>query len=173
MKHSIIKGDIFKYAREGAFNLLVHGCNTQSLMKSGIAVDMVKLFSCNTFDLELQGEDINKLGMIDYEEFWVSPQEIISYDSQPDYPSHHLIVINAYTQAFPRIPLTGNIPLDYEALTLCFRKINYAFPQYTLGIPYMIGCGKAKGNIDTVKNIILKECSDLKEILFYDNNTSK
>jgi hypothetical protein len=47
--------------------------------------------------------------------------------------------------------LTGStVALDYEALTLCMRKINYTFTGKHIGLP-MIGCGLAGGDWNIVK----------------------
>lgn len=51
-------------------------------------------------------------------------------------------------------------PLDYEALTLCMRKMNMIFKGMKIGFPYVIGCGLAGGDKDVVINIIKKELKD-------------
>ena len=54
-------------------------------------------------------------------------------------------------------------PLDYEALTLCLRKINHIFKGKHIGLP-LIGCGLAGGVWDYHK---LPKTSD-EEIEIYE-----
>ncbi len=80
-----------------------------------------------------------------------------------------LTIVNAYTQyGFGRNHSNGTqIPLDYEALTLCMRKINHVFKGQHIGLP-QIGCGLAGGDWNHVKAIIqteLKNC-DVTVVIF-------
>ena len=72
-----------------------------------------------------------------------------------------LTIVNAYTQyGFGRNHSNGTqIPLDYEALTLCMRKINHNFKGKHIGLP-QIGCGLAGGDWLRVKSIIQTELKD-------------
>lgn len=163
MESKIIKGDLIELAFEGKFDVIAHGCNCFCTMGAGIAPQMAKAFGCNTFKLEedkYKG-DINKLGQI---------EALLRFID--DVGIEGVIVVNAYTQyGFGKNHPNGlEKPLDYEALTLCFRKINNLFKGMILGLPYMIGCGLAGGDINTVKAIIEKECKDLKEIIYCDVN---
>lgn len=176
MKYSIIKGDLIQEALNGRFDVITHGCNTQCTMASGLAPQMAKAFGCDIFPME-QYSSVNKLGCIDSKvfayiqrsRFTLTPDNIESFRHSKKFDMI-LTVVNSYTQAFPGRPLLGSIPLDYISMRLCFRKINYLFKDKILGLPYMIGCGLAGGDIDTVKSLILYECKDLKEIVFCDIN---
>lgn len=66
-----------------------------------------------------------------------------------------LIVVNAYIQYKP------GRNLDYDALTLCMRKINMEFGGKHVGLP-CIGCGIAGGLKTKVEKIIRKELKDCK-----------
>ncbi len=142
-----IKGDLIKLAQEGHFDVIAHGCNCFCTMRSGIAPQMAKAFEAHQTPLEdtYYKGDINKLGQID----WFIPD---------DYPK--LIVINAYTQYnYGNEPNT--VYLDYDALTLCMRKINHMFKGKHVGLP-QIGAGKAKGDWSKILHIIeteLKDCT--------------
>lgn len=59
---------------------------------------------------------------------------------------HQLDVVNAYTQFMYGINHIDGVskPLDYEALTLCLKKINYIFKGKHIGLP-LIGCHLAGG----------------------------
>ena len=72
-----------------------------------------------------------------------------------------LTVVNSYTQyKYGKNHSDGvQRPLDYEALTLCMRKINETFKGKHIGLP-KIGCGLAGGSWDMVKKIIQKELCD-------------
>jgi len=114
---------------------------------------MAKAFGCDEFTMEgfLFKEDLNKLGCIDYEEKAIGL-----------FPESKLLtVVNAYTQyGFGSNHSNGSsTPLDYEALTLCMRKINHTFKGQHIGLP-QIGCGLAGGDWNRVKEIIQRELRD-------------
>jgi O-acetyl-ADP-ribose deacetylase (regulator of RNase III) len=156
-----INGDLIKLALEGKFDVIAHGCNCFCTMGAGIAPQMAKAFGCDKYPMEkssLKG-DINKLGCIDWKEYE-------GFDLKSEYI---LYVINAYTQyGFGSNHSNGTqTPLDYEALTLCMRKINHVFKGQHIGLP-QIGCGLAGGNWFVVKQIIqteLKDC-DVTVVIF-------
>lgn len=145
-----IEGDLFKYTEEGMFDIIAHGCNCFCTMGAGIAVEMAKRFRANEYTLE-QDEykgDINKLGTIEYHKHWVGESK--------------LIVVNCYTQYKYGINhIDGDTkPLDYEALTLCMRKINHVFKGKSIGLP-LIGCHLAGGDWNIVKPLLQKELKDM------------
>lgn len=79
MNYKEIEGDLITYARNGMFDVIVHGCNCLCSMGAGIAPQMAKNFNCDKFPLEsdeFKG-DINKLGSIDYKNFEVSTMSVI------------------------------------------------------------------------------------------------
>jgi hypothetical protein len=51
-------------------------------------------------------------------------------------------------------------PIDYNALALCFTKINHLFKDYHLGIP-KIGAGLAGGDWELILKIINKSTPDV------------
>lgn len=148
-----IDGDLIKLALGGSFDVITHGCNCQSNMGAGIAPQMAKAFQCDRFKYEgskYRG-NINKLGNIDYEE------PILASGKK-------LIVVNSYTQyRYGRNHTDGvSKPLDYEALTLCMRKINFLFEGMgmRIGLP-KIGAGLAGGDWSVIEGIIQKELRDM------------
>ena len=160
MNYQEIEGDLIKFAKESKFDVIAHGCNCFCTMGAGIAPQMAKEFGCDKFALEkpwYKG-NINKLGCIDFNKIDLATREIV-HSCNP--VSESLYVINAYTQYYyGRNHEDGvDIPLDYEALTLCMRKINFRFKGRHIGLP-QIGCGLAGGDWDRVKSIIQSELCD-------------
>lgn len=141
----VIKGDLIKLALAGEFDVIAHGCNCFCTMGAGIAPQMARTFGANHFRLERRSYegDYNKLGQIDWDN------------------TMRPTVVNAYTQyGFGRNHSNGtDIPLDYDALTLCMRKINHQFKDKHIGLP-QIGCGLAGGDWNRVSQIIEKELKD-------------
>lgn len=167
MKYQEIEGDLIKLALEDKFDVIAHGCNCFCRMKRGIAPQIAKAFRVDEYNYEtlLWEGDINKLGQIQY--YWMNPKNVRELvDTQSKI--HTLAVVNAYTQYHWD---TQTKPLDYEALTLCLRKINHTFKGKHIGLP-LIGCHLAGGiwdktHIDAdivhkdVKTIIQEELKDM------------
>jgi O-acetyl-ADP-ribose deacetylase (regulator of RNase III) len=145
--YSEVTGNLITMALNGEFDVIIHGCNCFSTMRAGIAVDMAKVFGCDKFPMELdKSNPIGKLGCIDVQSFALAK------------PREELHVINAYTQFnFGR----SSVQLNYEAITSCLRKVNYRFKNKHIGIPYVIGCGNAGGDLDRVLEIIKRELRDM------------
>jgi len=141
-----VKGDLIELAKEGSFDVIVHGCNCFCTMGAGIAPQMAQAFGADKFPLEkaeYKGA-INKLGMID---------------------SHlvgNVVVANAYTQyGFGANHEGGSkMPLDYQALILCLKKLNHTYEGKKIGLP-QIGCGLAGGDWDIVKGLIQKHMKNV------------
>lgn len=148
MKYTEVHGDLIKLTLEGEFDAIAHGCNCFCVMGAGIAPQMARAFGADKFPLEhprYRGS-INKLGMIDVGEYHLPTTKRVS-------------IINAYTQYDTKPTYLGQA-LDYEALTLCFRKINKRFRGKKLGLP-QIGCGLAGGSWSIVKKLIHAELIDV------------
>lgn len=184
-----IEGDLITLAKAGKFDVIAHGCNCFCTMGAGIAPQMAEAFSCDEFDLELtsytdydeEGEeytvetknrgDINKLGNIEYQHqyLWFKHPKAkdglaiaMGHKSVGQADVKDLFVVNAYTQyKYGRNHKDGvDIPFDYEAFTMCMRKMNKIFEGKHIGLP-QIGAGLAGGNWQKIKQIIkdeLKNC---------------
>ena len=142
-----IDGNLITMAKQSKFDVIGHGCNCFCTMKSGIAPQMAKAFGCDTFNMESSGHygDINKLGCIDWETKEIDPFS-------------KLIVVNLYSQ-YEYGYKDGVVYLDYDALRMCFRKMNHNFKNHHIGLP-KIGSGKAKGDWEKIKEIIKEELID-------------
>jgi O-acetyl-ADP-ribose deacetylase (regulator of RNase III) len=171
-----IKGDLIKLAIEGNFDVITHGCNCFCTMGAGIAPQMAKAFGADKFRLEspeFRGE-INKLGCIDYKSIYRPTKKEIPIGNTKelfmDFGSKDLIVVNSYTQyRYGRNHYDGDkTPVDYDAITMCMRKINHKFPGKEIGLP-LIGAGLAGGDWGRIKEIILKELKDLSIIIVHYN----
>lgn len=160
-----IDGDVVKLAKEGAFDVVVHGCNCLSTMGAGVAPQMAKAFGCDRFEMELWGPAIEKLGNIDYETLYFEDNKI--WTKYPDeggkWATVKLTVVNAYTQyMYGRNHADGvAAPFDYEAFTICMRKMNHIFKGKHIGMP-KIGSHLAGGDWDRIEKIIEVELSDCK-----------
>ena len=151
-----IEGNLITLALEGEFDVITHGCNCLCNMGAGIAPQMVKAFGVDQYNLEsfTHRGDINKLGQV---EWLIERKGPIPF------------VVNSYTQfSYGKNHSDGvSKPLDYDALTLCMRKINHRFKGKRIGLP-QIGCGLAGGDWNVVKKIIqteLKDC-DITVVIF-------
>jgi len=159
-----IEGDLIKLAKQGTFDVITHGCNCLSNMGAGIAPQMAKAFGVDKFQMELWGSTIGKLGCIDYETFVIGQNAIWSLeDADNKLGEPELAVVNSYTQYRYGKNHTDGVskPLDYEALTLCMRKINTTFSGKHIGLP-KIGAGLAGGDWNKIKKIIQTELKDMK-----------
>jgi hypothetical protein len=157
-------------------------------MGAGIAPQMAETFGCDNFKMEMlsymecdeEGNEwkeetdnrgnINKLGTIDWQKQYIWFKHPMSKEpvvmnhrtvGQPD--TQPIIVVNSYTQYhYGRNHADGvSNPLDYEALTLCMRKINHQFKGKHIGLP-KIGAGLAGGDWNRIKKIIQTELRDMK-----------
>ena len=146
MEYKEIDGDLIVLARDGYFDVIAHGCNCFCTQKKGIAAQMALVFDTDTYPMEdkqYRG-DINKLGNIDYDYYWNREED-----------ERELIVVNCYTQ-FQYATKLSKPPIDYEALTLCMRKINKIFSGKRVGLP-KIGSDLAGGDWSVINNIIKTE----------------
>jgi len=141
-----IKGNLITLAQQGKFHLITHGCNCFCKMSSGIAPQIKEAFP-NAWEADLRTSkgDFNKLGNYSFG-FW-----------------KELTIINSYTQYNYNVT---EKPLDYEALTMCMRKINHEWSGLSIGLP-KIGAGLAGGDWNKIKSIIERELKDMDVTIVY------
>lgn len=146
-----IKGDLIKFAKEGHFDVIGHGCNCFCTMEAGLALQMVKAFGTDQGDLEqliFKGEK-SKLGNI----------EILKRRNNND---ERLFIVNMYTQYKP------GKDLSYKALLNTLQELNRVFANQHIGLP-QIGCGIAGGDWEVVSKLIRNNLKDCKvTIVIYD-----
>lgn len=170
MKKEIIKikGDLISLAKAGEFDVIAHGCNCFCTMGAGLAPQMAKEFGCDKFPMESEDQigNINKLGCIDYKKFKRPHPQGLRL-------AHPLYVVNCYSQyGFGLNHKKGTAhPLEYEALAMCFRKMNYEFKGMHIGLPW-IGCGLAGGSREKVAELIEKIFTDCTVTIVNYNGTA-
>jgi len=137
MKH--INGDLLKLALEGKFDIIMHGCNCFCTMGSGIAKQIKEQFpEAYEADLKTKKGNILKLG-----NFTIAEVK----------REYTFKIINCYIQyRYGR----EQVQVDYEALTLCMRKINSLYSNKRIGLP-LIGAGLAGGDWNKIEKIIETE----------------
>lgn len=159
-----IEGDLIQLAREGTFDVITHGCNCLSNMGAGIAPQMAKAFGADEFEMEKWGPSIEKLGCIDWQTLFLDRNiKGLLKNNKETEDDIKLTVVNSYTQFRYGSNHTDGVskPLDYEALTLCLRKINTLFGGKHIGLP-KIGAGLAGGDWNRIQKIIQTELKDMK-----------
>jgi O-acetyl-ADP-ribose deacetylase (regulator of RNase III) len=145
-----IEGDLITMALEGNFDVIAQGVNCFCTQKKGLAVEFVKNFRTDQYEMEQPQHkgDINKLGTIEY-------------DYRFQNKGKELIVVNCYTQySYAKKGEIGDLFLDYDALKLCVKKMNHIFKGKKIGLP-KIGAGLAGGDWALIQLIIetyLKDC---------------
>ncbi|MEM0923296.1 MAG: phosphatase [Pseudomonadota bacterium] len=124
-----IEGDLIQLALDGAFDVIVHGCNCFHAMNAGFAKPIAQGFpEALEADKANPYGDAGKLGTI-------STAEIRRGKA-------HFTIVNAYTQHHWR---GDGRKVSYDAVDTCFRAIAAAFPEVRIGYP-MIGAGLAGGD---------------------------
>lgn len=165
-----ITGDIIAFADEGNCDVVIQGNNCFCTQGAGLAPQFVRAFSSDKFPMEHPSTagDINKLGQIDYASFYVKKGagKLVYTTDKTDSSRlkngyKRVRAVNCYTQyGFGANHKNGTkAPIDYEALTLCLRKINHTFKGMHIAVP-QIGCGLAGGDWNIVKKIIQQELKD-------------
>jgi O-acetyl-ADP-ribose deacetylase (regulator of RNase III) len=134
---NVITGDLLRFALDGRFDVIVHGCNCQCAMGKGIALSIKQQFpEAYEADLRTAKGDRAKLGTI-------STAEV-------ERPPARFTVVNAYTQFHWR---GEGVLADYDEIRSAFGVIKRQFAGRRIGYP-RIGAGLAKGDWNTIAAII-------------------
>ncbi len=137
-----IYGNLVKMAKNGYFDLISHGCNTQKNFGAGIALEIKKAFP------------------LSYEKDKNSSSIMGDYSVCVDYPE--CVIVNSYTQKFVgKSKASSDSEYHrYEAIRSCMKKINEEFKGKHIGLP-LIGCGLAGLKWSKVKKILQEELIDM------------
>jgi O-acetyl-ADP-ribose deacetylase (regulator of RNase III) len=139
LKHT--KGNLLDLAEQGAFDVIVQGCNCFNTMGSGIAREIRQRYpQAYEADLQTNKGDIMKLGN------WTS------------YDTGTFRIINAYTQYGFNAGGNNADVFEYLSFQLILQKLMEKYGKQDIGFPY-IGMGLAGGN----KEKIIKMIEDFAE----------
>lgn len=130
---NLVKGNLLDLAEAGEFDVIVQGCNCFNTMGGGIAKEIATRYPmCAEIDRLTERGDHMKLGN------WT------------EFDSGKFIILNAYTQYNMS---TGQDVFEYNAFALILQKIEHAYGNKRIGLPY-IGMGLAGGKKDVIINMI-------------------
>ena len=156
-----VKGDLVKLAKQGEFDMIIHGCNTHATMGAGIAPQINNAFSGlplkvdEEYHIPVDSEE--RLGH--YSECYA-----MSDDEKVEFS-----VINMYTQHYFRTKPDGSPAVDYKAISEGFTRLNAdqvklgltkPHIKFKIGIP-LIGAGLAGGHWEAIEEIINLTTPDL------------
>ena len=136
----VIQGDLIKKAKEGEFDLIVHGCNCFCTMGAGIAKGIKSEFP-EAFDADRETTEGSKekLGTCSF--------------AKIEREGINLIVVNGYTQFDYR---GRGMKVDYDAVRSCMKWIKENYKGKRIGLP-KIGAGLAGGDWGKISQIIDEE----------------
>ena len=128
-------------AEAGLFDIIVHGCNCQNTMGSGIAKEIRERYP--------QAYDADSAMSYTYQNPVLKLGNFSIAADNPIDPKFE--IVNAYTQLnyLPR----GVDHFDYESFKLILRKLAVIAPDAHYGFPY-IGMGLAGGNGFRIMNML-------------------
>lgn len=133
----IVHGDLLSLARQGRFDVIVHGCNCMGSMGAGIALAIATQFpQALAADLATAKGDRRKLGTYSAATVPIA--------------SGTLTIVNAYTQYHWQ---GAGVLLDYAALARVMRAVARDFAGRRIGYP-RIGAGLAGGDWPRIAAII-------------------
>lgn len=134
------KGNLIDMAEQGKFDIIVHGCNCQNTMGSGIAREMreryPEAYRVDTLYHYSVNEPVLQLG---------NYSVVTVYDKTSNDPM--FAIVNAYTQVgfMPR----GVDHFEYDSFKLILQKLATLYPNKRFGFPW-IGMGLAGGDRDRI-----------------------
>ena len=128
------KGNLIDMAEQGMFDIIVHGCNCQNTMGSGIAKEIRDRFP--------QAYSADNC-------YFASPEQKLNNFSS--FYTGKFLIVNAYTQLhyMPR----GIDHFEYESFRVILKKMLLLYGDRHIGLPY-IGMGLAGGDPDRIVGMI-------------------
>ena len=139
-----IERNLIELAKDGKFDVIIHGCNCFNVMGAGIAKQIKTSFpEAYQADLETKKGDDKKLG---------------TYTSAN---VNNLTIVNAYTQYNYGL---GQKNVDYNAVRKIFRLIKHNFRDKRIAYP-KIGVGLGGGDWKKIKSIIEEELKNTNHTL--------
>ena len=136
-----VAGDLIQLAKEGKFDVIVHGCNCECMMGGGIAKQIRQAFpEAYQADCQTTACDPRKIGSFSLARANVNKGKC-------------LVIVNGYTQ------LLAGGQVNYHAVREVMKQVKQNFYGKRIGYP-MIGAGLAGGDWDRIKDIIGEELKD-------------
>lgn len=152
----IIHGDIIELMKLGEFDVMVHGCNCQCTMGSGVARAVRATFP-KAYEVDLSTKNADGKAKLGH--FTLGMHHV------GDDPNNKLLfIVNAYTQLYYGREKKQYV--DYDAVRSAFKGI--ANQNWVMGrsIAYpMIGAGLGGGDWDVISKIIDEELDGLDHTL--------
>jgi len=147
----VIKGSLINLAKQGNFDVVIHGCNCFNTMGAGIAKQLSKAFpEIKAVDARTIRGDWRKLG-----DFSIALCGL---------NNDQFFVVNAYTQYHFG---SGKINVEYSAIQQVMNKIrnsHFFGPNFRFAYP-KIGAGLGGGDWRIISEIIDQELSGLDHTL--------
>lgn len=133
---------------------IVHGCNAQGVMGSGVAKQLRATYPDIFTDYKALMDDFYKSGR--------SPLGQVAWSDI----SVDLVIANAITQTF--YGKDGKKYVSYDALDAAFQRVaSFAkASDLTIHIPFLIGAGLGGGNANIIQRIIEENTQDL-EVVYH------
>jgi O-acetyl-ADP-ribose deacetylase (regulator of RNase III) len=134
----IIKGDITTATED----IIIHQVNCQNVMGSGVAKALYTKWPKVKTDYHSYCDMMNRIASKEDLLGMIVPVEVEANKT----------VINCFSQL--TFGNDGRQHTDYKAVADCFWKIHCNFPDATIAIPYLYGCGLGGGDWTIVSKII-------------------
>ncbi len=139
----IVEGDLLAKARNGDFDVIIHGCNCFCNFGAGIALQIMQQFpEAYEMDKTTEYADKKKIGTYSF-------VRIVRNGKM-------FHIVNAYTQYEYGI---DKIRCNYNAIDSVFRKISDVYNGKRIGYP-KIGAGLAGGDWNIISEIIERNLID-------------
>jgi O-acetyl-ADP-ribose deacetylase (regulator of RNase III) len=132
-----VRGDLIALAKQGEFDVIVHGCNCFCTMGAGIA-KLIRQEFPEAYEADLATEKGNRAKLGTYSTAQVKLQDTM------------LQIINGYTQYNWR---GAGVKADYDAITRLCAALKKDFAGKRIGYP-LIGAGLAGGDWRLIAAII-------------------
>jgi len=131
-----VKGNLIELAKNGEFDVIVHGCNCFCKMGAGLAKQIRANFpEAYKVDQQTKRGDYDKLGTCSVADCGC------------------VVVVNAYTQ-FGYASYGRSV--DYDAIRSCMKWIVKTYLDKKIGLP-KIGAGLGGGDWNIIKKILEEE----------------
>jgi O-acetyl-ADP-ribose deacetylase (regulator of RNase III) len=131
------QGNLLALAEAGKFDIIVHGCNCQNTMGSGIAKQIKDKYP-DAFEVDYQYDLLQKNTRY---------LKLGNFSKTKVFSKSNFTIVNAYTQ-FHYLP-RGVDHFEYASFAVILQKLAHFYGNYDFGFPY-IGMGLAGGDPDTI-----------------------